>query len=576
MRKIFIVAIFLLAFSVIGKGQGTTEYRFLEVIDSANKPVIDATVKVQIHCDGGDKKTNEKGKVERFPIGGGDCGQLYDFSISKDGYFPFRDIGLFSAPFNDLYREQFIYDKYYGGRNYKIELLKIPQNKAEQKAIGSEEQKRELFWAVRDKDTAKVRELLKAGISPNLTTTDLRGVWLAPDNLPAIVYAAALGDIETIREFVKAGTNLRRKDSLTRNILLIYLGSHFEEAQLNQYLDGVDFLINSGADINATTKDRKTALMIAAKNGDLRTVRTLLSKNVSVDQPDSTGLTALIYATTNLSPQNLEIVEMLLKKGADINLLVSDSKGGCSTALINAAATRNLPLVKFLLNNKANINLACPNGINAFRAAIPSGGYPFSNDRNEILETLLAAGADVNAADSSGQTNLMFAASRENWTAVGLLLKKGALINDRDKNGNTALMYIPYWGENYLLKFLLENGADPNAVRVIKYGNGVADDCETPLMRAAISDKSEESIQLLVNYGAKVDFACQNGETALTRAARDPELGSVRKLLELGADAKSEQGHRALQYAKEMLRDRPWSKDECEQIIKLLETAGAK
>lgn len=480
-KKILLAVIFVFTFSIIGKAQGTTSYRFLEVVDFANQPIVDATVKVQISCDGGDKKTNEAGRVERFPIGGGDCGSLNDFSISKDGYYPFRDIGLFSAPHNDVYRDQFVYSNFRNLDKYKIELLKIPQNKAEQKAIGNEEQKRELFWAVRDKDSAAVRKLLKSGISPNISTADLRGVWLAPENLPAIIYSAALGDIDTVGEFLQAGVNLRQKDSPASDILLYYLGANprnyyidydtmteKEKADLIKFQDGVDLLINAGANLNATTQKGKTALIIASKNGDLRTVKTLLDKNLSVDQPDSAGMTALIYATNFnylQNPQNLEIVERLLKKGANQNLLTPDKYGGCTSALMNAAANSNSVLVKFLINNKADVNLTCADGRNALRAAIPES-YGGTQDKYNILETLIGAGANVNAADSSGQTNLMFAVGTNDLNAVELLLKAGAAdsVNACNKRGETALMKarrLTDTADNAIFRLLVKYGANP-------------------------------------------------------------------------------------------------------------------
>jgi ankyrin repeat protein len=596
MRKFFIVFFLILLNTVFVNAQGTTDYRFLEVVDFAGKPVAGATIDLRGACSTGKQMTDEKGALERFPIGGGDCGSLNDFTISKDGYFSFRDIGLFSAPHNDVYRERFVYNRSENRDKYKIELLKIPINKAERKAVGDEEKKRELFWAVRDKDSGAVRGLLKSGISPRLQTSDLRGVRLTPENLPAVIYSAALGDVETIKEFLKAGLKLDAKDSPARDILLYYLAANprnyftdyaarteKEKTDLAGFQDGVDFLIGAGADLSATTQSGKTALMIAAENGDARTIKTLLGKGLTINQTDNQGETALLYATNYnypSTPNKIEVAELLLKNGANPNVIIfgnSDDSNDtyCASPLINAVANQNLSLVRLLLDNRADINLACKNGKTAFRVSLRRSWDRTGAD-NEIVNVLIRAGADVNSADSLGRTNLMFAAGAGSLPAVELLLKNGAKINARDKIGATVLMNVSYYrGETEILKMLLERGADPNIAAAVQIGSGVVADCETPLMRAAVISQSGQGIELLVKYGAQVNFACSNGETALTRAVVNAQAENVRKLIEVGADVRGEQGHKALEYARKPALYE-WRKETFQEIIKILEAAGAK
>lgn len=482
MRKLFIITVFILAFSIFAKAQGTTEYRFLEVIDSANKPVVDATVKVQISCDGGDKKTNEKGLVERFPIGGGDCGSLDDFTILKDGYFTFRDIGFFSSQYrNNTYLEQFFYNQYRNQDIYKIELLKIPKNKAEQKAIGKEQQKRELFWAVRDKNSVAVRKLLESGVNPYLKTSELRGVWLAPQNLSAIVYAAALGDIDTVKEFLKAGVELPKLDVPNRNILLYYLDanpwkshehsgtmSETEKANFARFQAGIDFLIKAKADINAATSDGKTALMLSAYNGDTQTVKTFLNKGSDVNQKDGFGQTALFYANNynyESTPNKIETAEILLKQGANPNLL-GKFNGGCVSPLTLAIANQNVSLAKLLLNYKADPNLTCEDGMTTIQIAIETERYNPTPQRYEMIKTLIKAGANASSVNKFGGTNLMFAVSRNEFNIAEMLLQNGAneTVNHCNKNGETALIIarkLTDSTDNPMIRLLVKYGADP-------------------------------------------------------------------------------------------------------------------
>ena len=61
------------------------------------------------------------------------------------------------------------------------------------------------------------------------------------------------------------------------------------------------------------------------------------------------------------------------------------------------------------------------------------------SDDIKACEVLLAAGADVNAADEHGHTPLLKAARKGSEACVSLLLKAGAVVSAVDKYGNTPL-----------------------------------------------------------------------------------------------------------------------------------------
>ena len=61
-------------------------------------------------------------------------------------------------------------------------------------------------------------------------------------------------------------------------------------------IDTLKRLIDEGADVNQTNKAGKTALMMAAFNGRLGAVKFLLEKDADVSLKDEDGYTALLYA----------------------------------------------------------------------------------------------------------------------------------------------------------------------------------------------------------------------------------------------------------------------------------------
>lgn len=65
---------------------------------------------------------------------------------------------------------------------------------------------------------------------------------------------------------------------------------------------------------------RKTALMLAAGEGQISTVRQLIKLKANPNAKDSKGYTPLHYAAGAFWSSNLEIIELLVRAGAEVNL----------------------------------------------------------------------------------------------------------------------------------------------------------------------------------------------------------------------------------------------------------------
>ena len=80
-----------------------------------------------------------------------------------------------------------------------------------------------------------------------------------------------------------------------------------------------------------------------------------------------------------------------------------------------------------------------------------------------MIEALLKAGADVNAANANGTTVLMTAAASGNADAVKVLLDHGADLKAKENvHGQTALMFAAALNRAAVVKLLLARGADAN------------------------------------------------------------------------------------------------------------------
>lgn len=576
-RQIFIFAFSVFLFSIAANAQEIgPSYGFLEVVDFKNEPVPDASV-----LGGGSaEKTDRNGLIEKgIRI---DNSLETSFSIEKAGFFTFTDYyGLFD----------FLRNRWRNNREnpIKIELLKIPENKAERKINGKQQEMREFFGAARRGDAVAVRKFIKSGLSPTLMTSDLRGIPTEKD-IPIIIYAAKSGKGAAVKEFLSAGVNLHAKNEQLQKVLPVYLDSYFyydtsrkkypetesEKREIQVlYEDGAENLIKAGANVNSG------ALPIAIRKGYLRTVKNLVAKGASLDAPDFDylGYTAL---HTAVESGNREIVEFLLEKGAKLNVLASYAHSDsfyCGTPLMFAIRYENSELINFLLAKKADPNLMCKDGKTALRMAMKSRNY-------KLFNQLIEAGADVKAIDEAGTTNLMYAVG--DVVLVKKMIEAGIPVNARNKEGLTALMIAaknPYPDMLETMNLLLEAKADPNTTNEQKfrnyYNNEEIQKCETPLILITdyydpkyYGEIPSKMIELLTAKGANVNYTCENGENPVKRAVRGLQIEGLKKLLQVGADIKGEKGKQILSYAEKLAETNYYKMDgnpeKLKEIIEII------
>jgi hypothetical protein len=198
-------------------------YLFVEVKDTGGQVVPDATVKVS-DADGEKllrDHTDKDGSVKANFWRGSDD-QYYELQVSKVGYLRYEQVFFFyPGPYQHQFtgRVEEVSNSETDLKNsesipVKIILSRIPTTTAEYDAAEVEEQNHQLLLAVKRGDAMNVRKLLKAGLSAD--TTDARGV-------PAIVWAALAGKAETINLLLTAGADVRNKDRLGHQALLVYL-----------------------------------------------------------------------------------------------------------------------------------------------------------------------------------------------------------------------------------------------------------------------------------------------------------------------------------------------------------------
>ena len=160
----------------------------------------------------------------------------------------------------------------------------------------------------------------------------------------------------------------------------------------------------------------------------------------------------------------------------------------------------------------------------------------------DVVQALVAAGADVNAKDNSGRSALFHALEARYDDVADLLLSQPKLdLNAHGKNGTTALISYVWRERPDVVKSLLDRGADVNSQD---------DDGDTALHGAA-ENGNMEIIQLLLAKGAQLNARNKVGGTPLMWAAVYGNDDAVKELLKAGADKslKDEDGKTARDWA---------------------------
>jgi ankyrin repeat protein len=282
----------------------------------------------------------------------------------------------------------------------------------------------------------------------------------------------------------------------------------------------------------------RDALFAAIRRGSSGQVDRLIARGISPNTQDARGTPALMAAALF---GDADMVELLLKRGANPNL--ADESG--ATALMWSVPDRLK--VQRLLDHGAAVDARSDTGRTALLVA---ASYPGTVD---LLQLLLARGADLHAQDRGGITALALAVRSADVAVVRFLVERGlnpdalnpgarrAAVARNDRPTVEYLMSkgvhpIPdelfttaTWQAPELLEKAIDAGADVNATNGAQYGR-------TPLMTAVASEAAGvETLKLLLERGANPNTATTEGETPLDWAIYNGDRAKIQLLEQRGA-----------------------------------------
>ena len=295
-----------------------------------------------------------------------------------------------------------------------------------------------LHWAAHRGDVEAAALLIEAGADVNAANRlGATPLWLA----------ARSGNAPIVEALLEAGAN--------PNVTLRMGETPLMSAARSGNLRVVEMLVDRGAAVNAVEYERhQTPLMWAAAQQHAEIVRLLAARGANVhartrvwDQLENTagntntsgnfrknhgGSTALLFAARN---GDVETARALVEAGADVN----DVAAAGTSALVVAAHSGHGPLGIYLLEQGAD-----PNGADAGYTALHAATL---RSQPELAAALLERGAEVDAVVERGTPGRRFSADFS--------------IRHQAVGANTFWLAARY-GELEILRMLAERGADPH------------------------------------------------------------------------------------------------------------------
>ena len=248
---------------------------------------------------------------------------------------------------------------------------------------------------------------------------------------------------------IEHGAYLNISDETNNNCILIPAIEN-DDIEMMKYLLSLEDIYSFNL-LNEINQNGHTPLTYSIYKN-----RTSLSKlliesgsNIEYANQQYQNYNSLHYATLN---NNLEIIELLISKGININSLTTNKE----TALHIASKNNFVSIAKYL----------CNNGIDVYKSTRDEGytafHYASEYGCKEILSLLYYQYSyDPRIRTKDGSTALHLATKYDQYSTVKFLIEKCKLsINDLDMDGNTPL-HIAASNDFYIIsQYLIHLGAN--------------------------------------------------------------------------------------------------------------------
>lgn len=347
--------------------------------------------------------------------------------------------------------------------------------------------------------------------------------------MTVLMNAAKEGNLDIVKALVENGADINARDesgntafmvaaSNNRLDIINYLhdqgadiqaadneGNNALKSAIQSYRTGgaVKLLIELGVDINKINEKGNTPLMISAMCKEPGAIKLLLDQHAKVDIQNHEGETALMKSCDKGS---IEGVYLLLNAGANMALKNRDQECALQIAMQKyyKIEGKQDKIIKMLIKQGADINVLNQQGNTCLMSALMSRAYNLT-----IANAFITAKTNYNHQNHKGETALLWAAHRGYITQIKKMLKYPHNVDIQDEEGNTALMYAIKKKHEDVAELLLESKHDLNVVN--KNGN-------TPLIMAISNKMDKELIIRIAEETSNLNAVNSNNKSALDLA----------------------------------------------------------
>jgi ankyrin repeat protein len=317
--------------------------------------------------------------------------------------------------------------------------------------------------------------------------------------------ASELGAVKSVAVMLKAGANVSARHHVD--------GTPLYFAAMKGKVDVIKLLMEHGAEAGCLGVEDYSPLAEAVRRNQPLAVEAILQSSKNTGMTKSKAIPGRLFYSAAESGSST-LIKLLLQHGANPNIAPDGW-----FPLTMAAECGNDGMVKVLLECGVDIDAQNEEGGTPLHMAM-KGNHP------ETIMVLIEAGANVSADKSGLQPLHMVPRGDKSAEIIDALLAKGADISAVDHDGSTILQSSAEASNFDVVRLLLERGANPTL------------STDRTLLLASRNGQ-EWIVERLLNSGCDLELTDSDGCTPLLVAAQFGSLEVVRMLLVKGANIKA-------------------------------------
>ena len=363
----------------------------------------------------------------------------------------------------------------------KPHLISLPSNvNPFSKAMNFEDQVTPLHLAAQEGHTHVIRKMARWGLFETPTTHAKQ---------TALHYAVIAGNEETTYELIRHGSDMDAQD---------YKGyTPLHLAIVNKQLALVKLLITMGADMTITDSDGYSSLQLAIREKQQDTIEELLKHRPNLELKERKNQEAPIHLATLQGDVNT--VRLLISLGANIHSKNREGK----TALHLAVEKENLEITLALVELGAEINIPTSSGDTSLHVSA-------STNNIAIAKILIRGMGDLEARNAENNTPLHIAAKNKHLDMLVFLVAEGASMSAKNSGGNTPFHFIfKYFPETQINSFFHDHASLIHP-KILLERNHKGQLPSSNLVRLGISQSLRNFVKVLASPESDRGFAALN------------------------------------------------------------------